>query len=87
MDEQTKITLLCLTLLGLTLVIGVLRVLGAWYDHHVTRHNLIVESKQRRYDYFKAIAEREREALAMEEEEAMDSIVIEEDEPVLAQAA
>eukprot|EP00752_Nemacystus_decipiens_P016829 g15061.t1 len=87
MDPQAKIMLLCFSLLGLALVLGVLRVMGAWYEHHVSRHDLIVESKQRRYDYLKAVADREREVLAMEEEAAMESIIIEEDEPELAQAA
>lgn len=87
MDVQTKLMLICLTLLGLSLVIGVLKVSGAWFDHHVRRHDLIAQSKQRRYDFLKAKYDREQEIMAMEEEAAMDSIIIEDDEPVLAQAA
>lgn len=87
MDVQTKLMLICLGVLGFTLVFGVLRVTAAWFEHHVSRHDLIVESKLRRYNYLKAIADRDRELQAMEEEAATDSIIIEDDEPVLAQAA
>ena len=87
MDPQTKIVLLCLTLMGLALVVGVLRVVGAWYDHHISRHDLVVQTKLQRYNYLKAIADREREAMAMEEEAASDSIILEDEAPELAKAA
>lgn len=87
MDPKTNVVLICLILLGFALVLGVLRVLGAWYEYHITRHNLIVASKQRRYDYLKALAERDRELMALEGDEATGSIIIEDDEPALAQAA
>lgn len=87
MDPQTKVALLCLIALGLCFVTGVLRVIGTWYEHHVARHDLVVASKQRRYDYLKAVAERDRAIMAMEEEAMTDSIIIEDDEPALAQAA
>lgn len=87
MDVQTKLMLICLTLFGLALVYGVLKVSASWFEHHVSRHNLIVKSKQRRYDYLKAKHDRDQELLAMEEEAALESVIIEDDEPVLAQAA
>lgn len=87
MDVQTKLMLLCMAALAFVLVIGVLRVIGAWYDHHVSRHDLIAESKQRRYDYLKAKHDRDRELEALQEQVAAESIIIEDDEPMLAQAA
>lgn len=86
MDVQTKLMLICLAVLGFTLVLGVLRVTAAWYEHHVSRHDLITESKQRRYDYLKAKHALERESLDIEDD-AMSSVIIDDDEPALAQAA
>ena len=86
MPLDTKLTLFCLIALAVGLVFGVLKVAGAWYEHHMSRHDLIVESKRRRIAYLKALAERERELRELEEAEH-ESISIEEDEPELAQAA
>ena len=84
MPLETKLMLFCLIALAMGLVFGVLKVAGAWYEHHVSRHDLVVESKRRRIAYLKALAEREREL----EEAENESISIEEDdEPELAQAA
>ena len=79
--------LTCLVLTAAAFVYAVLRVAGAWYEKHVAQHDLIAESKQRRLDYLKAVAEREQQLLAAEQAEAFDSIIIEDDEPSLAQAA
>lgn len=87
MTVETKVMLICLTLLGLALVYGVLRVTGAWFEHHVARHDLIAESKRRRVEYLRALAERDREMMAMQEEEAEESVIIDSDGPELAQAA
>ncbi|MEM6258523.1 MAG: hypothetical protein AAGI37_09455 [Planctomycetota bacterium] len=87
MTVETKLVLICLTLLAAAFVVGVLKVVGAWVEHHTSRHDLIVESKRRRVEYKRAVAEREREMIALQEAEAEESIIIEEDEPQLAQAA
>ena len=87
MDPKTKVMLFFLMLIGLAFTVGVLRVIGAWYAYHVKRHDLIVQSKRKRYDYFKAVADREREAMGMQESEALGSVIIEDEEPTLAQAA
>ena len=85
MPLETKLMLFCLIALAMGLVFGVLKVAGAWYEHHVSRHDLVVESKRRRIAYLKALAERELREL---EEAEHESISIEEDdEPELAQAA
>ncbi|MGB0767742.1 MAG: hypothetical protein ACPGYV_08520 [Phycisphaeraceae bacterium] len=81
MSIETKLLLTCLGLLGFGLVLAVTRVLGAWTEHHVSRHNLIVESKQRRYDYLKAVYDRDQAisaAEAGEADDAYDSVIIEE---------
>ncbi|MBX2851161.1 MAG: hypothetical protein KTR15_05390 [Phycisphaeraceae bacterium] len=84
MAIETKLMMICLLALAAALVYGVLKVLGAWYEQSLARHDLVVESKRRRYAYFKALADRERE---IQGEEAESSVIIEEDEPQLAQAA
>ncbi|MEM9347067.1 MAG: hypothetical protein AAGB26_10665 [Planctomycetota bacterium] len=87
MTVETKLVLICLTLLAAAFVIGVLKVVGAWVEHHTSRHDLIVESKRKRIEYLRAVADRERELMALQEAEAEESIIIEDDEPQLAQAA
>ena len=87
MTVETKMLLTGLMLLGVVLVYGVLKVLGAWFEHHVARHDLVAESKRRRVEYLRALAERDREMIAAQEEEAHASVIIEDDEPMLAQAA
>jgi hypothetical protein len=90
MSVETKLMLMCLLLLAAAFVYGVMKVLGAWVEHHLTRHDLIVESKQRRIDYRRALAERDRELMEAEMAEDQSNVIIEEeaaDEPALAQAA
>ena len=87
MAIETKLMIICLLALGAALVYGVLKVTSAWYEHHVSRHDLIAESTRRRHAYLKAIADRERAMQEIEEAEAMQSVTIEEDQPQLAQAA
>ena len=87
MAIETKLMIICLLALGTALVYGVLKVTSTWYEHHVSRHDLIAESKRRRFAYLKAVADREREMLAIHEAEAEESVLIEEQEPQLAQAA
>ena len=86
MPLETKLMLFCLIALAVGLVFGVLKVTGAWYEHHVSRHDLIAESKRRRNEYRRALAERDRELRELEEAEH-GPIPIEEDETELAQAA
>lgn len=59
MDMPTKLLALGLIVTAGTLVTVVLRILGAWTDHHIRRHDLIAESKRRRLDYFRAVAQRQ----------------------------
>jgi hypothetical protein len=87
MAIETKLMIFCLLALGVALVYGVLKVTSAWHEHHVSRHDLIAESKRLRYAYLKAIADRDREMLAMQEAEGEGSVIIDDDEPQLAQAA
>jgi|GEM_PF-2351396 len=86
MPLETKLMLLCLAVLAVGLVLSVTRVLGAWAEHHISRHDLIVESRQRRHEYLKAMHERDQEMMGGEEnEDSFSSVVIEEpDEPKLA---
>lgn len=58
MDLSTKIIALLLIASAGVFVTLVLRVLGAWSHYHVARHDLIAESKRRRLEYFRAVAER-----------------------------
>lgn len=88
MGIETKLLLACLLLLGTALVHAVLRVSGAWYEHHVTRHDLVAESKRRRYEYLKALADRDRALMEAEEAEHQATVTLEEeDEQVYAKAA
>lgn len=77
----------CLLLLAAALVYAVLRVVGAWYDHHVSRHDLIAESKRRRLAYLKSLADRERELADAQAAESHQSVIIEDDELEYAEAA
>ncbi len=56
---ETKLLIGCFVMLAAGLVFAVTKVLGAWAEHHITRHDLVVESRRRRLEYFKAVAERE----------------------------
>lgn len=87
MAIETKLMIFCLLALGAALVYGVLKMSSAWYEHHISRHDLVAESKRRRFAYLKAIADRDRQMLEMRAAELQDSVIIEDDEPQLAQAA
>ena len=90
MSIETKLLVTCIVLLASALIYAVLKVTGAWYDHHVSRHDLIAESKRRRYAYLRALAERDREIMEANAIEAEGSIVIDDDEAgdvVYAEAA
>lgn len=87
MTMEAKLLMTCLVLLAVALVYAVLKVSGAWHDHHVARHDLIAESKRRRFEYLRALAERDRKLSEAAEAEAQQSVIIEDDEPALAQAA
>ena len=82
MATDTKLMLLCALILGGGMTLCILRVLGAWVDHHLQRHNLIVESKRRRAAYLMALAEREQ--AEMEELEIEDEPAEAAPEPALA---
>ena len=47
-----------LGLFAFILITAVLGTLAKWTHHHTSRHQLIVESKRRRAEYLKALAER-----------------------------
>ena len=87
MTIETKLLLTCLVIFAAGLAYAVLRVSGAWFEHHISRHDLIAESKRRRFAYLKAIADRDREMLEAQAAESQPSVIIEDDEPELAQAA
>ena len=78
MDLETRMLVICLTALAVGFVMGVTKVLGAWAEHHISRHDLIVESKQRRIAYFNAVAERRGELNGDEDFEDDGSVIIEE---------
>lgn len=88
MPIETKLLLTCLVFIAASFAYAVLRVTGSWFDHHVQRHDLVAESKRRRFAYLKALADRDRELMEAEHAEANRSVIIDDDdEPVLAQAA
>lgn len=58
MSVETKLLLICCVAGASALVYAVTRVLGTWFEHHIQRHDLIVASKQKRLEYYKALAER-----------------------------
>ena len=87
MPIETKLLLTCLVMFAVAMAYAVLRVSGAWFEHHVERHDLIAESKRRRFAYLKALADRDRELMEAQEAGSPESVIIEDDEPELAQAA
>lgn len=87
MPSETKLLVTCLVFIAAAFVYAVLRVSGSWYERHIEKHDLIAESKRRRFAYLKALAERDRELIEVEEAQAMQSVIIEDDEPQRAQAA
>ncbi|XAL99340.1 hypothetical protein OT109_17390 [Phycisphaeraceae bacterium D3-23] len=58
MTLGTQLLLLALLVIGYTLVTAVFRVLGSWSASAIGRHDLIVESRRKRAEYFDAIADR-----------------------------
>jgi len=86
MAIETKLLVMCLVLLAVALVYAVLKMTGTWYGHHISRHDLIVESKRRRFAYLKALADRDRELAQAQAAEAQQSVLIEDEEvePALA---
>lgn len=87
MSTETKLMLAVAAVLVYALAYAFTRVLSAWSEHHLSRHDLIVASKQRRLDYLRAVAER-RQLEEAEEAEGNDTVIIDDDEPAeLAQAA
>ena len=84
MALETKLLIACFAALAAALVFAVTRVLGAWSEHHIVRHDLIVESKRQRLAYYNAIAERQRAVDAENEdlyEDGSASVIIEDNEP------
>ena len=79
MSLETKLMIGCFVALAAALVLAVTKVLGAWTDHHVSRHDLIVESRRRRLAYFNAVAERMIEAVG-EGTDENDTVIIEDDD-------
>lgn len=80
MPLETKVLLACFVVIAAGLVLAVTRVLGAWADHHISRHDLIVESKRRRLEYFNAVAERENAFDSDQQQDGNDSVIIEDDD-------
>jgi len=74
MSVETKLVLICMAAVAGAFVLAYFRVLGTWCEHHIQRHDLIVRSKQKRLDYYKALAERNKaaveEAVVVEPEQA-----------------
>lgn len=89
MSLETKLLLIVMCILAFSLVMAVGRVLAAWAEHHLARHDLIVASKQKRLDYLRSLAEREKaEQNGVLEDDETGNVIIEADEPAnLAQAA
>ena len=50
--------LLALCVVAYALVTAVMRVLSNWSNQAISRHDLIVESRHRRFAYYDALAER-----------------------------
>jgi hypothetical protein len=80
MPVETKLLLALSVAAAAGLVIAVMRVLGAWADHHISRHDLIVESKRRRLEYYQAVAERQNAMNQAIEDEGHGNVIIEDDE-------
>jgi len=87
MTVESKLLVTCLVLLGVALVYAVLKMTSVWYDHHVSRHDLIAESKRRRFAYLKALADRDRALAQAQAAEAGASVIIEDEIAEPAQAA
>ena len=87
MQPETKILFLCLATLAACLVLAITKVLGAWADHHITRHDLVVESKQKRLDYYNAVADMMHDAAQGDHSDGNATVIIEDDEQPPAMAA
>ncbi len=79
MPLETRLMIGCFVALAAALVLAVTKVLGAWADHHISRHDLIVESRRRRLAYFNAVAERMSD-ITDEEAADNDSVIIEDED-------
>ncbi|MEM1353587.1 MAG: hypothetical protein AAGC44_13845 [Planctomycetota bacterium] len=58
MDLTTKLVALAIIATVFIFVTFVLRVLGAWSNYQIRRHDLVAESKRRRIEYLRAVSER-----------------------------
>lgn len=83
MAIETNLLVIGLCIIGGALVLGVMRVLDAWTDHHLARHDLIRASKTKRLEYLRSLAELEAAQMRELEEASIESLVEEyaENEP------
>ncbi|MEM9415682.1 MAG: hypothetical protein AAGA29_09430 [Planctomycetota bacterium] len=58
MTLATKILLVALLVILYALVTAVFRVLGNWSQSAISRHDLIVESRRKRAEYYDAVNDR-----------------------------
>lgn len=72
---ETKLLLIGLGVIAAMLVLGVTRVLGAWSEHHIVRHDLVRASKSKRLAYFRSLAERDRQEMEALEADSISSLV------------
>lgn len=85
---ETKLLIACFVVLAAAFVWAVMKVLGAWADHHISRHDLIVESRRMRLAYFNSVAERQAALEAKDEDDPEhSSVIIEEPDEAPALAA
>ena len=86
MPLETKLLIASIVVIAAGFVLAVTRVLGAWIENNTVRHDLIANSKRKRLEYMRSVAEREH---AISGVAGNDSIIIEDDdEPAdYAQAA
>ena len=80
MDTNTKLLLISLFAIAVSFVYVFTRVLAVWCEHHLTRHNLVVASKNKRNAYYLALAEREA-AYAADEPDSVEIIDEQEAQP------
>lgn len=80
MSLETKLLIGFCIALAAGLVLAVTRVLGAWAEHHITRHDLVAESKRRRLAYFQSVADRQAGISPDDPADEQSNIIIEDDE-------
>lgn len=79
MPLETKLLVVICVALATCLILAVTRVLGTWANHHISRHDLIVQSTRRRVAYYQAMAQRMNDVGGVG---AQDSVIIDgDDEP------